>query len=75
MYVAGATVDIHSSTMTGNSALGGGPGSASGAGVGGGLFIDNWASVCLDAFTVAQITKNNASWSDPNIHGSYTTCA
>jgi hypothetical protein len=51
----------------------GGPGSP-GQGEGGGLYIDPLASVCLDAFTLANILNNTASTQDPNIHGSYTIC-
>ncbi|MCA1686329.1 MAG: hypothetical protein LC745_10200, partial [Planctomycetia bacterium] len=75
---AGATVDLHNGTVTGNSAIGGqagaGGGGRNGIGEGGGLFIEPLASVCLDAFTVARFTKNKASTRDPNISGSYTTC-
>ena len=45
-----------------------------GPGKGGGLHIDTTAAVCLDAFTQSNVKKNHASTSDPNIHGTYTTC-
>jgi hypothetical protein len=46
---------------------------ADGHGFGGGLYIDSWhgALAYLDAYTVAHLTNNRASTSDPNIAGSY----
>src|SRR5262249_35805457 len=40
-----------------------------GQGVGGGLGLMSTAAVSLDAFTVAHVTKNHASTSDPDIYG------
>ena len=79
MYVgASAVVSLHNCTMTQNSAIGGkagnGPGGADGTGEGGGLYIDPLASICLDAFTVANVTNNSASTSGNDIYGSYTIC-
>src|SRR5262249_50203337 len=73
---SGAAVDLHNCIVTGNSAIGGKAegGGNHGAGEGGGLYIDSFASVCLDAFTAAHVTNNKASTSGPNIYGSYTTC-
>jgi hypothetical protein len=45
-----------------------------GLGEGGGLYIDPLASVCLDAFTVANILNNKASTSGDNIYGPHTIC-
>jgi hypothetical protein len=42
---------------------------------GGGLYIEGDAVVCLDAFTVANVKRNKASTSDPNIYGPYTICS
>jgi hypothetical protein len=78
LYVAGGTASLHSSTVTGNKALGGhgGDGSASpGLGEGGGVFIAPSASACLDAFTQANVKKNTASTTGNNIFGSFTTCS
>ncbi len=41
---------------------------------GGGLYIDANANVCLDAFTVANVSNNTAYNGSSNIYGSYTTC-
>jgi hypothetical protein len=40
--------------------------------VGGGLYIETDALAFLDAFTAANVKRNKASTSDPNIHGTYT---
>jgi hypothetical protein len=90
LYAGGGTIDVHSTTFTGNSALGGAGGQGGscgfkgkfgtgskgspGQGVGGGLYIDAAAAVCLDAFTQSQVKKNHASTSDNEIYGTYTTC-
>jgi hypothetical protein len=78
LYAAGGTIDLHHVTVTGNTADGGaagkGGGSSPGSGEGGGLYIDAAAAVCLDAFTQSQFKKDHASTSDPDIHGTYTTC-
>jgi hypothetical protein len=75
-YLA-ATLDMHDCVVTGNSAIGGQPGgrkASKGVGDGGGLYIHVLASVCLDAFTVANATSNKVSTSGANIFGSYRTC-
>jgi hypothetical protein len=71
-----ATLDMHNCVFTGNSAIGGlGQRSGlDGKGEGGGLFIDPLASVCLDALTLANFTRNKASTSGPDIYGSYAIC-
>jgi hypothetical protein len=71
------TVSLHNCIVARNSAIAGqgGGGGAHGVGEGGGLFIyHELASVCLDAFTVANVTGNKASTSGNNIYGSYTIC-
>jgi hypothetical protein len=77
LYVGGGTADLHGTIVTGNKAVGGqgGDGSASpGLGVGGGVFIDPAASVCLDAFTQANVKNNAASTSGNGVFGIFTTC-
>jgi hypothetical protein len=82
LYAAGGTVSLDSSTVTHNTARGGGAGSgghgatpgAPGLGEGGGLYLTAAAAVCLDAFTQANVSHNNASTSDNDVHGPYTTC-
>jgi hypothetical protein len=74
LYAAGGTVSLHNTTLDHNTAKGGsGPGGA-GVGQGGGLYLTAAASVCLDAFTQAHFVRNQASTSDPDVHGPYTTC-
>jgi hypothetical protein len=83
LCAAGGTVCLRSTTVTHNTARGGGAGSGGhgasnggpGLGEGGGLYITAAAAVCLDAFTQANVSHNNASTSDSNIHGSYSTCS
>jgi hypothetical protein len=89
LYLAGGTIDLHNLTVTGNSALGGAGGQpgrcglakfrgskgSPGLGEGGGLYIDTAAAVCLDAFTQGHVKSNHGSTSDPDIHGTYTTCS
>jgi hypothetical protein len=82
LYAAGGTVSLRNTTVTHNNAKGGGAGSSgpgashagAGQGEGGGLYLAAGAAVCLDAFTQANVSHNNASTSDNNIHGPYTTC-
>jgi hypothetical protein len=80
LYVAGGTVTLHTTSISGNNATGGAGGqglkhAASGGkghGVGGGIYIDDSpASVGLDAFTASNVKHNHASTSDANIRGSY----
>jgi hypothetical protein len=76
LYLAGGTVTLTGTTVEDNTAKGGaagGPSASKGLGEGGGLYIDPAASVCLDAFTQANVTHNSASTSNPDIFGSYTT--
>ena len=85
LYAAAGSIEMHSVTVKTNTAQGGAGGKRGGSGslrkdgspgrgVGGGLYIDTAALACLDAFTVDHVKRNNASTSDPNIHGSYTIC-
>jgi hypothetical protein len=80
LYVGGGTVTLRNDTVTNNSAQGGSGGNGyyihghPGLGKGGGLFIDPAAVVCLDAFTQAHVTNNNASTSDPDIVGPWMLC-
>lgn len=73
---AGGTVSLHGTTVGHNAAKGGQGqgGGTDGEGVGGGLYLAASASVCLDAFTQANVKHNSASTSAPDISGSYTTC-
>jgi hypothetical protein len=81
LYAAGGTVELHTTSVTGNSALGGAGGQGGlkgkdgkpGQGQGGGLYVDA-AAVCPDAFTQAHVTGNFASSRDPNIHGQWKRC-
>jgi hypothetical protein len=78
MYVEpDATVDVHGSAVTGNTAVGGKAvaGGSDGHGFGGGLYISQSTipPACLDAFTVAHIIGNKADIA-PDIYGSYTSC-
>jgi hypothetical protein len=79
VYVAPnvASAEIHMCTASGNSATGGAANSQGipGYGSGGGLFLGEFAPVCLDDFTVDHVTGNTASSARPNIDGSYTTCS
>jgi hypothetical protein len=83
LYAAGGTVSLGSTTVDHNTVQGGtggqggtngGANGTPGLGEGGGLYLDPAAAVCLDAFTLAHFKSNQASTSDPDIHGSYTTC-
>jgi hypothetical protein len=69
---------MHLCTVSGNTATGGSGGSShhthasDGVGEGGGLFLATGAVVGIDAKTLAQISNNSASTSNPDIDGSYT---
>jgi hypothetical protein len=79
VYIDGGTGMITGSAVTSNTAKGGAGGKGGGSGntakagqgVGGGLYIAAGASVGLNAFTVSQLTKNQASTSNNDIFGSY----
>src|SRR5262249_22308864 len=76
LYAAAGTVELHGTSVTGNSALGGAGGHSKGlrsAGVGGGLYFDPAAAVCRDAFPQATVKKHHAPL-DPNIHGPWPPC-
>jgi hypothetical protein len=80
LYVADGTVELHGTSVTGNSALGGAGArhdklrSSPGSGIGGGVFIDPAALVCLDAFTQSHVRHNTASTADRDIHGPWSPC-
>lgn len=73
----GGVVSLSGVTITSNQATGGGGGAgvkgkntgANGAGLGGGIFIAPVAGVALDAFTLANTTRNKASTADDNVSG------
>jgi hypothetical protein len=81
LYVASGIVSLTGTTADHNTAKGGAggkgakghPSGGPGLGEGGGLYIDPTASVCLDAFTQANVAHNSASTAYPDIDGSYTT--
>jgi hypothetical protein len=64
------------STITGNAASGGaaGAGGNAGQGIGGGVYFAAGGSVCLDAFTIANILANTASTSNNDVFGVYMMC-
>jgi hypothetical protein len=76
MYVAGGSVTLRLTTVTSNSALAGSgrplPHQSPGVEEGGGLYLDGGASVGLDSFTQAHVSKNKASTAYPDIAGSWT---
>jgi hypothetical protein len=75
LYAAGGVITLRKTVVTSNTAKGGAKGQAgqsAGLGVGGGLYIETDALAFLDAFTAANVKRNKASTSDPNIHGTYT---
>jgi hypothetical protein len=47
------------------------PNGAPGQGIGGGMYIAAEAQMELDEFTLAHVTSNTASTSNPNIFGTY----
>jgi hypothetical protein len=69
LFVAAGSAELYNSLVTGNSAVGG-FGSQPGVGDGGGIYISG-AEVGLDEWTIAHVTENTASTSDPNISGPY----
>lgn len=79
LYVAGGTVTLLDTAITGNSANGGAGGTgykgathgARGQGIGGGVYFDATTVAGLDAYTRDHVSRNHASDSDNDIHGSY----
>jgi hypothetical protein len=67
---------VQGSTITDNQATGGaaGSGGSAGQGSGGGAYFATGGTVCLDAFTVADIFGNTASTSNSDIFGDYKPC-
>jgi hypothetical protein len=75
IYVAGGTATLLGSIVTENDAQGGAGGGGlydgvPGRGYGGGINVTN-AQVGLDELTLAHLTGNTASTSDPNIYGPF----
>ncbi|HYT92632.1 MAG TPA: hypothetical protein VEL76_28205 [Gemmataceae bacterium] len=81
LHAVGGTLELHNTSVTGNSALGGAGGlgglkekdGRAGPGLGGGLYLDA-AAGCLDAFTKDHVKDNFASSHDANIHGQWKRC-
>jgi len=79
LYVAEGTVTLLDTAITGNSANGGAGGTgykgaphgARGQGIGGGVYFDATTVAGLDAYTRDHLSRNHASDSDNDIHGSY----
>jgi hypothetical protein len=72
---AGTSAEIEQSSFLQNQALGGAGGKAGGSdgqGVGGGIYIEPLALVCLD--TKTKVKHNTASTSNDDIFGTFTTC-
>lgn len=77
--VAGGTASLLGTTVINNTAKGGKGGQGKGdpfvapdgIAQGGGVYISSWASVSLDAFTVAHVMNNTAD-DGPNIYGPFT---
>ena len=71
-----STLTVTGSTVTTNSATGGaaGSGGAVGLGEGGGLYLADGGVACLDTFTQAHTTNNQATTDHDNIFGSFMTC-
>jgi hypothetical protein len=63
------------STITANQAVGGaaGTGGSVGLGEGGGLYLADGGVACLDNFTQAHTTNNQATTDHDDIFGSFTT--
>jgi hypothetical protein len=70
------TLTALGSTITDDQATGGaaGSGGSAGQGVGGGAYFAAGGTVCLDAYTLANLLGNTASTSNNDIFGSYTIC-
>jgi hypothetical protein len=79
LFVAAGTATLRGSIVTGNAARRGAggagyrdaPNGAPGQGIGGGIYIIADTQVALDEFTLAHVTGNTASTSNPNIFGTY----
>jgi hypothetical protein len=80
IYIAAGTATLRNTIVTENIALRGAGGAGSrgspsgfpGQGFGGGIYITNDAQLGLDDFTLAHLTNNTASTSNPNVFGQYT---
>jgi hypothetical protein len=71
-----STLTLTGSTITGNQAIGGpaGTGGSAGLGEGGGLYLADGGVACLDTFTQAHTTINQATTDHDDILGSFMTC-
>jgi len=71
-----SSLKILTSTISGNQAEGGaaGTGGNVGLGEGGGLYLADGGVACLDTFTQAHTTNNQATTDHDDIFGSFTTC-
>jgi len=71
-----ASLTITGSTISGNQAIGGvaGTGGSAGLGEGGGLYLAHGGVACLDTFTQAHTTNNQATTDHDDIFGSFMTC-
>jgi hypothetical protein len=73
-FGAGDQADINRAIVTANQADGGaaGTGGTAGMGIGGGLYIDPSAKVCLSTDSI--VVGNHASTSNDDIFGTFTVC-
>jgi hypothetical protein len=71
-----SSLAVTGSTLTGNEAIGGaaGSGGIAGLGEGGGLYLTDGGEACLDTFTQAHTTNNQATADHDDIFGSFMTC-
>jgi hypothetical protein len=71
-----STLTILTSTISDNQAGGGSDGArrSAGLGEGGGLYVADGGIACLDTFTQAHTTNNQATTDYDSIFGSFTTC-
>jgi hypothetical protein len=71
-----SSLTVTGSTITANSTSGGaaGSGGSAGQGIGGGCYFATGGTVCLDSFTVANISGNTVFSSDNNVFGVFIIC-
>ena len=71
-----SSLTITGSTITHNRAIGGEgeDGGGDGQGIGGGCYFASGGSVCLDNFTQAHVKHNQASTSNDDKFGSFSSC-
>ena len=75
LYVDGGTVQVDHTHIVRNLAVGGAgtTGLNDGQGIGGGVYVAPGGKACKDAKT--RITKNEASTSNDDVFGAFTTCS